>query len=111
MLVNAHSSYYVLFGPPATDFKLAATVRSSQQTTVREALVISAVLRLTHTRDRGLIEAFADEVMALTELGAQRDALVGQPGLFGLSLEQRKRLTIGVELVANPRCAAPHTRH
>lgn len=29
-------------------------------------------------------------------------AIVGLPGLTGLSVEQRKRLTIGVELVANP---------
>jgi ABC-type phosphonate transport system ATPase subunit len=28
--------------------------------------------------------------------------LVGMPGVNGLSVEQRKRLTIGVELVANP---------
>ena len=27
---------------------------------------------------------------------------VGKPGLSGLSVEQRKRLTIAVELVANP---------
>jgi ABC-type taurine transport system ATPase subunit len=27
---------------------------------------------------------------------------VGTPGVSGLSVEQRKRLTIGVELVANP---------
>lgn len=27
---------------------------------------------------------------------------VGMPGEWGLSIEQRKRLTIGVELVANP---------
>ena len=31
-----------------------------------------------------------------------RDALVGLPGISGLSTEQRKRLTIAVELVANP---------
>ncbi|GKF81970.1 pleiotropic drug resistance protein 1-like protein, partial [Tanacetum coccineum] len=31
-----------------------------------------------------------------------RDALVGLPGVNGLSTEQRKRLTIAVELVANP---------
>lgn len=29
-------------------------------------------------------------------------AQVGMPGEWGLSVEQRKRLTIGVELVANP---------
>jgi ABC-type multidrug transport system ATPase subunit len=31
-----------------------------------------------------------------------RDALVGLPGVSGLSTEQRKRLTIAVELVSNP---------
>lgn len=31
-----------------------------------------------------------------------KDALVGIPGVSGLSMEQRKRLTIAVELVANP---------
>ena len=36
------------------------------------------------------------------ELTSLRDAYVGAPGVSGLSVEQRKRLTIGVELVANP---------
>ena len=36
------------------------------------------------------------------ELGSLRGALVGTPGQSGLSVEQRKRLTIGVELCANP---------
>lgn len=36
------------------------------------------------------------------ELTALRNAHVGTPGVSGLSVEQRKRLTIGVELVANP---------
>lgn len=36
------------------------------------------------------------------ELTALRNAHVGSPGISGLSVEQRKRLTIGVELVANP---------
>ncbi|KAF2321878.1 hypothetical protein GH714_003315 [Hevea brasiliensis] len=31
-----------------------------------------------------------------------REALVGLPGVNGLSIEQRKRMTIAVELVANP---------
>lgn len=39
------------------------------------------------------------EVMELTPLS---DALVGYPNVNGLSVEQRKRLTIAVELVANP---------
>lgn len=36
------------------------------------------------------------------ELNPLRGALVGLPGVDGLSTEQRKRLTIAVELVANP---------
>ena len=45
---------------------------------------------------------FVDEVMELVELNPLRSALVGLPGVDGLSTEQRKRLTIAVELVANP---------
>lgn len=40
--------------------------------------------------------------MVLVELDTLRHALVGLPGSTGLSTEQRKRLTIAVELVANP---------
>ena len=42
------------------------------------------------------------QVLELMELAPLRSALVGVPGVSGLSVEQRKRLTIGVELVANP---------
>jgi ABC-type multidrug transport system fused ATPase/permease subunit len=45
---------------------------------------------------------FVEEVMELVELKPIRNALVGLPGVDGLSTEQRKRLTIAVELVANP---------
>ena len=40
--------------------------------------------------------------MELVELTPLRLALVGLPGITGLSTEQRKRLTIAVELVSNP---------
>ena len=40
--------------------------------------------------------------MDLVELDNLKDAIVGLPGVTGLSTEQRKRLTIAVELVANP---------
>ncbi len=42
------------------------------------------------------------QISDLVELTAIKDALVGKPGVSGLSVEQRKRLTIAVELVANP---------
>jgi len=38
----------------------------------------------------------------MIELGEIRDELVGIPGVSGISTEQRKRLTIAVELVSNP---------
>ena len=45
---------------------------------------------------------FIDQVMELVELKPLGQAIVGMPGVSGLSTEQRKRLTIAVELVANP---------
>lgn len=42
------------------------------------------------------------QVMDLVELRSLAGAIVGRPGSTGLSVEQRKRLTIAVELVANP---------
>ncbi|WZZ54479.1 hypothetical protein YC2023_054586 [Brassica napus] len=48
------------------------------------------------------LTAFVHEVMELVELTSLSGALVGLPGVDGLSTEQRKRLTIAVELVANP---------
>lgn len=45
---------------------------------------------------------FTWQVMDLVELTVIKDSLVGKPGISGLSVEQRKRLTIAVELVANP---------
>ncbi|KAH9312920.1 hypothetical protein KI387_027955 [Taxus chinensis] len=74
----------------------------SPQVTVRESLIYSAFLRLPKEIDSGTKIAFVDEVMELVELDSLRDGLVGLPGCTGLSTEQRKRLTIAVELVANP---------
>lgn len=42
------------------------------------------------------------QVLETIELDEIKDALVGVTGVSGLSTEQRKRLTIAVELVANP---------
>lgn len=41
-------------------------------------------------------------MLGLVELQTMKNAVVGRPGESGLSVEQRKRLTIAVELVANP---------
>lgn len=74
----------------------------SPHVTVHESLLYSAWLRLSPDIDSKTREMFVDEVMELVELTPLRGALVGLPGLNGLSTEQRKRLTIAVELVANP---------
>ncbi|KAL9244666.1 hypothetical protein vseg_018421 [Gypsophila vaccaria] len=70
--------------------------------TVYESLLYSAWLRLSADVDPQTREMFVEEVMDLVELTPLRGALVGLPGVSGLSTEQRKRLTIAVELVANP---------
>ncbi|XP_031127767.1 pleiotropic drug resistance protein 1-like isoform X1 [Ipomoea triloba] len=74
----------------------------SPHVTVYESLVYSAWLRLPPEIDTATREMFIEEVMDLVELTSLREALVGLPGVNGLSTEQRKRLTIAVELVANP---------
>nr|XP_019707352.1 ABC transporter G family member 36-like isoform X4 [Elaeis guineensis] len=74
----------------------------SPQVTVYESLVFSTWLRLPAEVDSTAKKMFIEEVMELVELTPLRDALVGLPGVNGLSTEQRKRLTIAVELVANP---------
>ncbi|KAI4335797.1 hypothetical protein L6164_014407 [Bauhinia variegata] len=70
--------------------------------TVLESLLFSAWLRLSSDVDLETQMAFVEEVMELVELTSLSGALVGLPGINGLSTEQRKRLTIAVELVANP---------
>ncbi|GJN32502.1 hypothetical protein PR202_gb21016 [Eleusine coracana subsp. coracana] len=74
----------------------------SPNVTVYESLLYSAWLRLSSEVDENTRKMFVDEVMSLVELDVLRNALVGLPGVSGLSTEQRKRLTIAVELVANP---------
>ncbi|CAI7780099.1 unnamed protein product [Closterium sp. NIES-54] len=72
------------------------------QVTVHESLLYSAWLRLPEEIGRDVILEFVEEVMELVELEPVKGALVGTAGQDGLSVEQRKRLTIAVELVANP---------
>ncbi|KAF5453196.1 hypothetical protein F2P56_028115, partial [Juglans regia] len=65
----------------------------------RAAAIVMRTVRNTVDTGRTM---FIEEVMELVELNPLRNALVGLPGVNGLSTEQRKRLTIAVELVANP---------
>jgi ATP-binding cassette, subfamily G (WHITE), member 2, PDR len=72
-----------------------------QTTTVREALNFSALLRQPAHVSRKDKLAYVDEVIKLLDMDEYADAVVGVPG-EGLNVEQRKRLTIGVELAAKP---------
>jgi ABC-type multidrug transport system ATPase subunit len=69
--------------------------------TVREALSFSALLRQPAEYSRAEKLAYVDTVLSLLDMQDYSDAVVGVPG-EGLNVEQRKRLTIGVELAARP---------
>ena len=69
--------------------------------TVRESLEFSALLRQPSTTSREEKLRYVDTVIDLLELHDLEHTLIGRPGL-GLSVEQMKRVTIGVELVAKP---------
>jgi ATP-binding cassette, subfamily G (WHITE), member 2, PDR len=69
--------------------------------TVREALVFSALLRQPGKYSKEEKVAYVDKVIDMLEMEDFADAVIGVPG-EGLNVEQRKRLTIGVELAARP---------
>ncbi|XP_044477754.1 pleiotropic drug resistance protein 3-like isoform X1 [Mangifera indica] len=74
----------------------------SPQITIEESLIFSAWLRLSPEIKTKIKTEFVNQVLEIIELDEIKDALIGVPGVSGLSTEQRKRLTIAVELVANP---------
>ncbi|RAR08086.1 multidrug resistance protein CDR2 [Stemphylium lycopersici] len=69
--------------------------------TVREALEFSALLRQSRETPREEKLRYVDTIIDLLQLHDIEHTLIGRPGA-GLSIEQRKRLTIGVELVSKP---------
>ncbi|CAM9128278.1 unnamed protein product [Scytosiphon promiscuus] len=71
--------------------------------TVKEALQFSAAMRLDDSAvDKTRREEFVDSILSMLELDVISDRLIGGDEEGGLSLEQRKRTTLGVELAANP---------
>jgi len=65
--------------------------------TIREALEFSAILRQDASVPRSEKIAYVDTIVDLLELNDFQDALI-----MSLGVEQRKRVTIGVELAAKP---------
>ena len=56
------------------------------QTTVHEALIYSAFLRLPGAVSRQVKEDFVEEIMSVVELTPLRHAIVGLPGTYQCSL-------------------------
>ena len=92
--------------PPGTAFQRGTSyaeqldVHESMQT-VREALQFSADLRQPYETPQSEKHAYVEEIISLLELESLADAIIGTPET-GLSVEERKRVTIGVELAAKP---------
>jgi ABC-type multidrug transport system ATPase subunit len=73
--------------------------------TIRETVEFSARLRLDENDpavNQESITKFIDQTLAMLELTNIQNLQVGSDMTGGLSFEQRKRLSIAVELVANP---------
>ncbi|TVY36705.1 Multidrug resistance protein, partial [Lachnellula occidentalis] len=72
-----------------------------ETTTVREALRFSAMLRQPKSVSKKEKHEFVEDVIKMLSMQDFAEAVVGIPG-EGLNVEQRKLLTIGVELAAKP---------
>lgn len=68
---------------------------------MREALEFSALLRQDASIPDADKLAYVDHVLDLLDLSHLQDAIIGTPSA-GLNAEQRKRLTIAVEVVSRP---------
>ncbi|KAJ2665525.1 ATP-binding cassette transporter snq2 [Coemansia sp. RSA 1199] len=72
--------------------------------TVREALRFSAYLRQSALVPDAEKNEYVERVIYLLDMGGIADCLIGEPESGeGISLEERKRLTIGIELVSRPK--------
>jgi ABC-type nitrate/sulfonate/bicarbonate transport system ATPase subunit len=83
-----------------TSYAEQLDVHESTQT-VREALRFSADLRQPYEVSREEKYAYVEEIILLLEMEDIADAVIGN-SVSGLAVEQRKRVTIGVELAAKP---------
>jgi len=71
--------------------------------TVREALQFSANLRQGNSVPKAERLEYVERVLDMMEMSHLGDAIIGDlAGGTGISVEERKRLTIGMELVAKP---------
>ena len=69
--------------------------------TVREALRFSASLRQPYETSQSEKYSYVEEIISLLEMEEIADAII-RDTVSGLTVKQRKRVTIGVELAAKP---------
>ncbi|PGH12949.1 hypothetical protein AJ79_03922 [Helicocarpus griseus UAMH5409] len=101
-----HGDILVDGKPPGTSFQRGTSYAEQLDVheptqTVREALRFSATLRQPYETPESEKYAYVEEIISLLELENLADAIIGDPET-GLSVEERKRVTIGVELAAKP---------
>jgi ABC-type multidrug transport system ATPase subunit len=70
--------------------------------TVGENLLYSARLRLDSTSNEEIQDAVVQDVLSILQIGSIRNAIVGNVERRGISGGQRKRVSIGLELCADP---------
>ena len=70
--------------------------------TVREAIAFSGRMRLPQTVSNAELQMKVRNVLEVLGLAHLADETVGSPGMGGVSPEVRKKVTIGVELIAEP---------
>ncbi|QBM88980.1 ATP-binding cassette, subfamily G (WHITE), member 2, SNQ2 [Metschnikowia aff. pulcherrima] len=71
------------------------------ESTVRESLQFAARMRRPQSVPDAEKLEYVEQIIKVLDMEEYADAIIGSPG-SGLNVEQRKKLTIGVELVAKP---------
>ncbi|KAK9477636.1 ABC-2 type transporter-domain-containing protein [Lipomyces japonicus] len=71
------------------------------ESSVREALRFAALLRQPNSTPKAEKYAYVETVIKLLGMEEYAEAIIGAPGR-GLNVEQRKKLSIGVELASKP---------
>jgi ABC-type multidrug transport system ATPase subunit len=74
----------------------------SPRDTAREAVEFSAALRLPRETSAQARSAWVSPVLSMLELTPIENTMIGNEEVSGLSFEQKKRVSIAVELAANP---------
>lgn len=74
----------------------------SPMETARDAIEFSAALRLPRGTSAVERQTWVDTVLIMLELTPLENTLIGTESTGGMSFEQKKRVSIGVELAANP---------